>query len=62
MWIDVLYIVAGLFYTLCLELFVLFMMVCFQAFPSRFFIVHQRMIGTIPVSYTHLTLPTMAVV
>ena len=47
MWMDALYVVAGLFYTLCLELFVLFMMLCFQALPGRFFIMHQKTIGRI---------------
>ncbi len=47
MWMDALYVAAGLFYTLCIELFVLFMMVCFQAFPGRFFIIHQKAIGRI---------------
>lgn len=42
MWMDALYVVAGIFYTLCLELFILFMIVCFQALPGRFFIVHQK--------------------
>ncbi len=44
MFTDVLYTITGLLYTLCLELFVLFLMICFQAIPGRFFVVHQRML------------------
>lgn len=52
---NFLYIIVGLLYTLCLELFVLFMMVSFQAIPGRFFVVHQRTIVRILVVCSLLT-------